>query len=140
MAKANPTAAGAEAALQADAARGAVTDEGREKRLAAATHVLGLLTLFVGPLVMYFLFKRKASPWLRAHLDEAINYHILLVAAFILVVVGLVFLAQIDWALTTLAILLLLLVAVHVVFGVVAIVQAARGRSYHFPLDVKIVR
>lgn len=122
--------------LEVDAGPG----EGREKTLATVTHVLGLLTLFLGPLVMYFLFKRKASPWLRDHLDEAINYHILLVGAFILVVVGLVFLSQVTVAVTILAIVLLLLFVVHVVFGLVAIVWAARGKSYHFPLDVKIVR
>ena len=146
MSKAKPTAA-AETAAQAQAdvdhaepaAQGGV-GEGREKTLATVTHVLGLLTLFVGPLVMYFLFKGRASPWLRDHLDEAINYHILLVAAFILVVVGLAFLSQLTVAVTVLAIVLLVLVAVHVVFGLVAIVWAARGKPYHFPLDVRIVR
>jgi uncharacterized protein len=146
MARAKATAAAETAAeaerdvetahLEVDAGPG----EGREKTLATVTHVLGLLTLFVGPLIMYFLFKRKASPWLRDHLDEAINYHILLVAAFILVIVGLVFLSTIDWAMMTLALVLLLLFAAHVVFGLIAIVWAARGKSYHFPLDVKIVR
>ena len=129
-----------EPVLEAAADIAADHGEGREKTLATVTHVLGLLTLFLGPLVMYFLFKGKASPWLRAHLDEAINYHILLVAAFILVIVGLIFLGQFTWAMTTLALVLLLLVVAHVVFGVIAIAWAARGKSYHFPLDVKIVR
>lgn len=114
--------------------------QGREKTLATVTHVLGLFTLFLGPLVMYFVFKGKASPWLRAHLDEAINYHILLFGAFILVVLGLAFLSQANWAMMTFAVLLLLVVAAHIVFGLIAIVWAARGKSYHFPLDVKIVR
>jgi uncharacterized Tic20 family protein len=125
-----------EAAAEVAAERG----EGREKTLATVTHVLGLLTLFLGPLVMYFLFKRKASPWLRNHLDEAINYHILLVAAFIVVVVGLAFLSQNNTVVMVLILVLLLLFTVHLVFGLIAILWAARGKSYHFPLDVKIVR
>lgn len=149
MAKAKPSAAAEVAAeaehdvetagLEMDPV-GSSTGEGRERTLAWVTHLLGLLTLFLGPLVMYFAFKGKASPWLRAHLDESVNYHILLVAAFILVVVALAFLSQVTAAVTTLAIVLLLLVVVHVVFGIVAVVQAARGRSFHYPLDVKIVR
>lgn len=126
--------------LEAAAEIAADHGEGREKTLATVTHVLGLLTLFLGPLVMYFIFKGKASPWLRDHLDEAINYHILLVVAFVVVVVALAFLSQVSLAVTILAIVLLLLVVVHVVFGLMAIVWAARGKSYHFPLDVKIVR
>lgn len=119
---------------------GQVLGEGREKTLAVVTHVLGLLTLFLGPLVMYFIFKGKASSWLRAHLDEAINYHLLLVGAFILIIVGLLFLSAVTIATTILAILLLLLVAAHVIFGAIAVIQSARGRSFHYPLDVKIVR
>ncbi|HJQ93597.1 MAG TPA: DUF4870 domain-containing protein [Candidatus Thermoplasmatota archaeon] len=114
--------------------------EGREKTLAGVTHILGLLTLFLGPLVMYFVFKRKASPWLRAHLDEAVNYHILLTAAFVVLVVALAFLAQVDAVVLVVALVLLLLAAAHVVFGLVAIVKAFRGKAYHFPLDVRIVR
>lgn len=138
MPRAKPTAASSDMAAVEE--MDSTQALGNEKTLATVTHVLGLFTLFVGPLVMYFIFKRKASPWLRDHLDEAINYHILLVAAFVVLVLGLVFLAKWNAAMTTLAILILLLAVVHVVFGIVAIIWAARGKAYHFPLDVKIVR
>lgn len=116
--------------------------EGREKTIATVTHVLGLFTLFLGPLVMYFVFKRKASPWLRAHLDEAVNYHILLVGVFILLVVLAVVFTTFDLATVALFCFLALglVFLAHVVFGVIAIIWAARGKRYHFPLDVKIVR
>lgn len=143
MAKAKPTSAGADHTLYAEpnpTASSTSVGVGREKTLATVTHVLGLLTLFVGPLVMYFLFRRKASPWLRDHLNEAVNYHILLVAAFILVVLGLAFLSQVNWAMMAFVLLLLLVFAAHVVFGLIAIIWAARGKKYHFPLDVKLVR
>lgn len=134
MARAKPTAA-TDGPVEQMAA-----DLQNERTLATVTHVLGLLTLFIGPLLMYFLYRNKASPWLRDHLDEAVNYHILLVIAFVVVVVGLIFLAQINWAMMTLIVLLLLLVAAHVVFGLVAIIWAARGKAYHFPLDIKMIR
>lgn len=133
MARPNPTSAGP---VHAETTSTGNNEVGK----AVLTHVLGLLTLFVGPLVMYFLFRRSASPWLRAHLDEAVNYHILLVVAFVVVVVALAFLSQVTLAVTILAIVLLLLVLVHVVFGILAIIQAARGKSFHYPLDIKIVR
>ena len=139
MARANPTSA-APGDLATAPATAANQGEGTERSIAVLTHALGLLTLFVGPLVLHFVFRRRASPWLRAHLDEAVNYHILLLAAAILVVVALAVLSGSTLAVTILAILLLLLVAAHVVFGALAIVQSARGRSFHYPLDVKIVR
>ena len=113
-----------------------------ERTPAILTHVLGILTLFVGPLVMYFLLRKKASPWLRDHLDEAVNYHILVLAAFILLIVlSLVFtgvgLATVSLLLAALA---LLVFFASIVFGIIATVKAAQGKAYHFPLDVKIVK
>lgn len=145
MPRAKPTAAGegpayADPAAADRTATGGTEAGAAERKWAAFTHVLGLLTLFLGPLVAYLLLRRDASPWLRGHLREALNYHILLVAAFVLVVVALVFLAQVTVAVTVLALVLLLLVAAHVVVGVLAVVQAARGRSFHHPLGVRIVR
>ncbi|MEK6976682.1 MAG: DUF4870 domain-containing protein [Candidatus Thermoplasmatota archaeon] len=116
--------------------------EGREKTVATLTHVLGLVTLFLGPLVMYFVYRRKASPWLRAHLDEAVNYHILVVAAVLLLTVLAVVFTTVNLSTIALVCFLLvfLVITANVVFSVLAIIWAARGKSYHFPLDVKIVR
>lgn len=113
-----------------------------ERKIAAFTHVLGILTLFVGPLVMYFLLRRRASPWLRDHLDEAVNYHILVLAAFILLIVLAVVFTSFGLATVSLlaALLALLVFLASIAFGVVATVKAAGGKAYHFPLDVKIVR
>jgi uncharacterized Tic20 family protein len=113
-----------------------------ERTPAVITHILGILTLFVGPLVMYFLLRKKASPWLRDHLDEAVNYHILVLAAFILLIVLAVVFTTFNLATVSLllAALALLIFFASVVFGVIATLKAARGKAYHFPLDVKIVK
>jgi uncharacterized Tic20 family protein len=113
-----------------------------ERTPAVITHVLGVFTLFVGPLVMYFLLRKKASPWLRDHLDEAVNYHILLLAAAIVCVVVGVLLNSVaaSVSLVLLVLALGLVFVVNPVFGVIAVVKARQGKPYHFPLDVKIVR
>jgi uncharacterized Tic20 family protein len=113
-----------------------------ERTPAVITHILGILTLFVGPLVMYFLLRKKASPWLRDHLDEAVNYHILVLAAFVLLIVLAVVFTNFGFAGMALAVFLLALAVflASVAFGVVAAWKAARGKSYHFPLDIKMVR
>jgi hypothetical protein len=113
-----------------------------ERSAAAWAHVLGIFTLFVGPLVMYFLLKRKASPWLRAHLDEAVNYHILVLAAFLFLVVLAVVFTKIGFPTVSLLLALvgLLIVAVSVFFGINAARHAGRGDAYHIPLDIRIIR
>ncbi|MEA3204205.1 MAG: uncharacterized protein QOI63_1885 [Thermoplasmata archaeon] len=113
-----------------------------ERTPAALTHVLGILTLFVGPLVMYFLLRKKASPWLRDHLDEAVNYHILVLAAFVVCIVLAVVFTNFGFAGMALLVFVLAfaLFAASVVFGIVAAWKAAHGKAYHFPLDVKMIK
>lgn len=145
MAKAKPTST-AGPALEANERAAATVTRGEghagETTPAVVTHILGLFTLFVGPLVMYFVYRRKASPWLRAHLDEAVNYHILVVAAVILLVVLAVVFTAFNLATVALILFLLvfLVIIVNVVFSILAIIWAARGKSFHFPLDIKMVR
>lgn len=113
-----------------------------EKTPAVVTHVLGLLTLFVGPLVMYFIFKGRASPWLRAHLDEAVNYHIWVVLAVVSLTTLALVLTEFGFAGVALFCLFLLLAVVvaNLLFSITAIVRAGQGETYHFPLDVAILR
>lgn len=115
---------------------------GDERATAVVTHVLGLLTLFLGPLVMYFLFRKKASPWLRAHLDEAVNYHILVVLAVIAFTILAVVFTSFELPVVALLFLILLVVvaAANIVFSLLAIVWAGRGKSFHFPLDIQMIK
>jgi hypothetical protein len=113
-----------------------------QRAIAVTTHVLGILTFFVGPLVVYFLFRKKSDPWLRDHLDESVNYNILaILAAILLVILALVFTAV---ALPMLALVVfgigLLIFPVKVVLEVFAAIWAARGKPFHFPLDIKMVK
>ncbi len=113
-----------------------------EKTPAVTTHVLGIFTLFLGPLVMYFAFRRNASPWLRAHLDESVNYHILVLAAFVLLIIAAVVLTNVGWPTLALiaAILGIIIFLASLLLGIVAAVKAGKGKDYHFPLDLKIIR
>jgi uncharacterized Tic20 family protein len=112
---------------------------GTEKGLALATHALGLLTTFLGPLVLYLVFRRSASPWLRQHLDESLNYWILVTAAAVVLTVLAIVLGS-SGAVIFVALLAVLVVAVAVLFGVVSAVKAALGKPSHYPLNVRMVK
>jgi uncharacterized Tic20 family protein len=134
MARPNPTAV---ADSTAEPAYAGVS--GMEKGLAIATHLLGLLTAFLGPLVLYLVFRRSASPWLREHLDESLNYWILVTAAAVVLTVLAIVLGS-SGAVIFVALLAVLVVAVAVLFGVVSIVKAALGKPSHYPLNIRLIK
>jgi uncharacterized Tic20 family protein len=88
---------------------------------------------------MYFIFRRKASPWLREHLDEAVNYWILVTFAFIVLVVLTLVLGT-SGAAIFVFLLAFLVVLVALLFGVISIVKAAMGRPSHYPLNIKLIK
>jgi uncharacterized Tic20 family protein len=134
MARPNPTAAGEPSAAPAYAGI-----PGLEKGLAVATHLLGLLTTFLGPLILYLVFRRSASPLLREHLDESLNYWILVTAAAVVLTVLAILIGS-SGAVIFVALLAVLVVAVAVLFGAISIVKAAMGRPSHYPLNLKLVK
>ncbi len=110
-----------------------------ERGTAVLTHVLGILTLFVGPLVVYLAFRKKAGPWLRDHLDESVNYNILALIAFVALIIIAVLLGSSAFSLWV-ALLAVFIVVAKVVLEVVAAIKAGRGKPFHFPLDIKMIR
>jgi uncharacterized Tic20 family protein len=134
MARATPTTAGGPTAQPAYDGI-----SGTEKGIAIATHALGLLTTFLGPLVLYLVFRRNSSPWLRGHLDESLNYWIMVTVAFVVLTVLAIVLGS-SGAVIFVALLAVLVVAVAVLFGVVSIVKAALGKPSHYPLNVRLVK
>ena len=145
MAKAKPTASGAGATATATPsktkhAKANLGDaQSGEKGKAVATHLLGILTTFLGPLLLYFLFRNKSSPWLREHLDESLNYWILVTIAFIVLVVLTVVLGT-SGAAIFVFLLAFLVVIVALLFGVISIVKASMGKPSHYPLNIKLIK
>jgi uncharacterized Tic20 family protein len=135
MAKAKPTAAAAAEPAEPVYAGSA----GEKKGIAVLTHVLGMLTIFVGPLAMYFAFRKRASPWLREHLDEAVNYWILVTFAFIALIVLTLVLGT-SGAAIFVFLLAFLVVLVAYAFGIISAVKAGLGRPSHYPLNIKLIK
>jgi uncharacterized Tic20 family protein len=136
MPKAKPTAAAA--MTQAEPAY-ADTGTADGKGIAIATHVLGMFTIFLGPLVMYFAFRKNASPWLREHLDEAVNYWILVTFAFIALIVLTLVLGT-SGAAIFVFLLAFIVVLVAYAFGIISAVKAALGKPSHYPLNIKMIK
>jgi uncharacterized Tic20 family protein len=98
-------------------------DPSAEQRLLAAlAHILGIVTLFVGPLVMMCTRARR-SPYVRAHIAAALNFQLTLLLVTI-VTFGIGGIAYaVAW----------------VVAGVAALLALA-GRPFRYPFTLRMVR
>lgn len=105
-----------------------------EKTMALLIHVLGIVTGFVGPLIIW-LIKKGDSAFVDAHGRAALNWQITRVLALALAV-GLGF----TLILAPVGFLLILAVAIlGVVFGIMGAVKANAGKLYTYPLTFKIL-
>jgi uncharacterized Tic20 family protein len=93
-----------------------------QRLLAALAHVLGIVTLFVGPLVMMCTRARR-SPYVRRHIASALNFQLTLLLVTILTL-GLGAIAYaVAWAVALVAALL-----------------ALAGTPFRYPFTLRLVR
>ncbi|MEO3813580.1 DUF1707 and DUF4870 domain-containing protein [Sphaerisporangium sp. B11E5] len=102
---------------------------GGERLGAVAAHVLPVFGLsFVGPLIM-LLTGGRTSPFIRAHAVEALNFHLTLAGAVLLLpftIVG--------------ALLIPVLLIAAVVLGVVGAASAGGDTPYRYPFTLRLVK
>ncbi|MFC4059449.1 DUF4870 domain-containing protein [Planomonospora corallina] len=98
--------------------------------MAMLCHLLGLLTGFLGPLVIY-LVKKDQSPYVRDQAGEALNFQLTLLIAYV-----------VAWVLAFALIGFLLLPLIWIgslVFMVIAAVAANRGENHRYPMTIRFV-
>lgn len=96
-------------------------EEGRTT--AAVAHSLGILTGFIGPLVVYLMNKNNGPAFARAQALEALNFQLTFLAV-VLVTAGIGY----------------LLVPVVWVLSVIAAVHAGSGQHYRYPVSLRFVK
>ena len=103
---------------------------GDPKTMAVLAQVLGLVTGFIGPLIIYLMNGEK-DPFIRHHAAESLNFQLTLliglIGSFVLifVLVGIV--------------LLPLVALLGIIFPIIAAVAAGRGEWYRYPISIRMV-
>lgn len=93
-----------------------------ERISAALAHLIGVVTSFVGPLVMVVVTKNGRTGFSRAAAVEALNFQLsLLIIAIVTLGIG------------------SLLYLVAWIFCIMAAINAGNGRRYRYPLTMRIV-
>lgn len=109
---------------------GAPVSQSDEKLWGMLTHVLMILTGFLGPLIVYVIYKDR-SKWILDNAKESLNFGILTTIVMFVggilttVVVG--FVVVFVWPILVL------------IFGIMAAVAANKGQFYKYPLNLRLV-
>ena len=103
---------------------------GDERNFAVLAHVLGILTSFLGALIVW-LIKKDDSPFVDDQGKEAINFQIT------------VFLAQAVAGMLTVigvgCVLLPIIMVGNFILCILAAVAAGQGRWYRYPMTVRLI-
>ena len=101
-----------------------------DKTMAMLCHLLGILTAFLGPLIIW-LIKKDQSPFVDDQGKEALNFQITLVIAH--AVAGAA--VCLHWGILNIVIWVF-----AVVFGIMGSVAANRGEKYRYPVALRLIK
>jgi len=101
-----------------------------ERNLALLSHLTGIFTSFVGPLIIW-LMKKDSSPYISDQAKEALNFQITVAIGYL-----------IAGAATFICIGPLIALALWIaslVLGIMATMAASRGELYRYPMTLRLV-
>lgn len=95
-----------------------------EKTLNVLAHILGLISGFIGPLIIFLVAEGKPKDHARVALNWQFSFLIYYIASFILmfVLIGFLFIP--------------VLIVLYFVFPIVGSVKASKGEIWKYPLSI----
>ena len=103
---------------------------GPDTSMAMLSHLLGVFTGFLGPLVIY-LVKKDDDQFTRHHAAEALNFQLTVLIGWIATII--LFFVIIGF------LLLPVIIIAPFVLGIIATVRANRGEWYKYPINIRFV-
>ena len=98
--------------------------------MAMLAHILGIITCFVGPLVLYLTVKDK--PYVVEQSKEALNFQIMIAIGYVLgAVLMIIFIGSLIYAAAGI---------MSLVFGIIAAMAASKGEHYRYPISLRLVK
>lgn len=102
-----------------------------EKTMAILSHILALVSSFIGPLVIY-LIKKDESAYVGEHAKESLNFQITMVILYIVSFI-LVFIL--------IGILLIWLLSIaNFVLIIIATIKASENKVYRYPFNFRLIK
>jgi uncharacterized protein len=108
-----------------------------EKTLGMLCHLLGILTGFVGPLILW-LIKKDTSRYIDYHGREALNFQITLFIVLFTLIIMTMFLMFIFIGILLIPVIIVIPILALVV-EILAAVAAQKGELYRYPCCIRLV-
>lgn len=102
-----------------------------EKTWSILSHVGGIILGFVGPLIVFLIYKDRSAV-IRAHAVGALNFQLTLLIGWVLGYVLLIVLIG--------GLILAAVGIVSIIFGIMAAIAANEGRPYKYPFAIAFVK
>lgn len=112
-------------AAEVSATPASVNDD--SKLFAALAHGLAILVPFLPALVIW-LIKKDQDAFIAEHAREAMNFQLTAIIAYIVSLILIIVLIGI--------VLMVVVAVVALVFTIIALIKAAQGQRYHYPVAI----
>jgi len=98
---------------------------------AALAHLSGLITLFIGPLIIWAIYKDR-YPFVNDQAKEAMNFQISMMIYYIASsILAILLIGVIGW---------IVLPILDFIFVIVAAVNASNGTTYRYPITIRLIQ
>lgn len=108
--------------------------ESDERTMGMLAHILGAVTSFVGPLIIW-LIKKDESPFVNDQGKEALNFQITVVIGYIVAMI----LSFVPFVGCVTVILFPALGIASLVFGILGGLDANKGKAYRYPFALRLI-
>ena len=122
---------GSASSQQPQETAGSATPKKESTNLALLCHLLGLLTSFVGPLILWII-KKDEDSFIEHHGREALNFQITVLIGYI--VGGILTMICIGFF------VVLAVWAVDIIFSIIACIAASKGEMYRYPVTLRLIK
>ena len=101
-----------------------------DNTMAMLAHILGIFTVFIGPLVIYLT--KPEEGYVRTQAKEALNFQITILIGYV-----------VGWILTFIVIGILVVWAAGIyslIMAIIAGIAASKGEDYKYPFAIRLVK
>ena len=105
-----------------------------DKTFGMLAHLLGALTSFVGPLVIW-LIKKEESPFVSDQGREALNFQLTLLIGYVAAII----LSFVPFVGCVTALLFPAIGIVGLIFGILGCLEANKGTAYRYPFAIRMI-
>ena len=94
-------------------------------------HLTGIFLSFLGPLILYLMYKDKANDFVKSNIIEALNFQLTgLVALFVCIIIPIL-----GWFL-----LLPIVSLILIILPILATIESANDRKYKYPIKIEFIK